>query len=168
MNEEEYAQSVCVVQGCLQLVSRVYGKIPQVAVDGIYGESTRQAVYYFQKTAGLPANGIVDRETWEEIMRVYDRAEKEDRDADWFNIFRDKNAAIGPGAAGDIVSVIQIIQNSLRGRIRELAKVDVNGTYGTAEVNNTRVIQEIANLPQTGAVDKYTWNEYLRIFGVNI
>lgn len=168
MNEEEYAQSVSVIQGCLQLISRVYGQIPQVPVDGIYGDSTRQAVYHFQQITGLPANGIVDRATWEKIMQVYDAAEREEQEAGWVHFFQDKNAVIAQGSAGDVVYVLQIIQNSLRSRIRGLAGVDINGIYGPAEENNTRIIQEVANLPLTGKVDKVTWNAYAKIYGVHL
>lgn len=168
MNEEEYAQSVSVVQGCLQLISRVHGQIPQAPIDGIYGESTRQSVYHFQKMTGLPPNGIVDRATWEKIMQVYDDAEREERDASWIHFFQDKKNIIEPGSAGDVVYAVQIIQNSLRSKIRGIAAVDINGTYGPVEESNTRIIQEVANLPQTGKVDKYTWNEYVRIYGVDL
>ena len=168
MNEEEYAQSVCVVQGCLQLIFRVYAQIPQVPIDGMYGESTREAVYHFQKMTGLTSDGVVDRATWEKIMQVYDAAEKEERNASWIHFFQNKNDIVEPGSVGDVVYVIQIIQNSLRGKIRGLAKVDINGTYGMAEANNTRIIQDVANLPQTGNVDKYTWNEYAKIYGVHL
>lgn len=168
MNKEEYTQSVRIVQGCLQFISRVYGQIPQAPIDGIYGDSTRQAVNSFQQMTGLTPNGIVDRETWEKIMQVYDMIEREEMDASRAHFFRNKKDIVEPGSAGDIVLVIQIIQNSLLSKIRGLIKVDVNGVYGSAEANNTRIIQEVANLPQTGKVDKYTWNEYVRIYGIQI
>jgi peptidoglycan hydrolase-like protein with peptidoglycan-binding domain len=168
MNEEEYAQSVCIVQGCLQFISRVHRQIPQAPIDGIYGDSTRQAVYFFQQMAGLSPNGVVDRGTWEKLMQVYDAAEREEREASRIHFFQDKNGIIDQGAVGDAVMVIQIIQNSLRDRVRGLEMVEINGTYGPSEANNTRIIQEIAELPQTGKVDKYTWNEYARIYNVHI
>jgi ABC-type amino acid transport substrate-binding protein len=34
------------------------------AIDGVYGEETREAVYNFQLSSGLEATGEIDRETW--------------------------------------------------------------------------------------------------------
>ena len=39
-------------------------------VDGIYGPKTKGAVEAFQKNVMLPANGIVDRTTWDTLMDI--------------------------------------------------------------------------------------------------
>jgi len=40
------------------------------AIDGVYGEGTREAVYNFQLSSGLEATGEVDPETWGAIAGV--------------------------------------------------------------------------------------------------
>lgn len=59
------------IQEQLNAVARVYTAIPQIAVDGIYGAKTENAVRQFQSVFGLPATGIVDYRTWYKISEIY-------------------------------------------------------------------------------------------------
>lgn len=62
---------VRVIQEQLNTISQNYPLIPKVAVDGVFGNATAQAVSTFQSIFSLPANGIVDYSTWYEISRIY-------------------------------------------------------------------------------------------------
>lgn len=59
------------IQNQLNTVADVYFAVPHVAVDGIYGENTANAVRAFQSVFGLPATGIVDFPTWYRISELY-------------------------------------------------------------------------------------------------
>ncbi|RDY26070.1 peptidoglycan-binding protein [Romboutsia weinsteinii] len=59
------------IQNQLNAISKSYPAIPKVKEDGIYGESTAEAVKTFQGIFGLPQTGVVDFKTWYEISRVY-------------------------------------------------------------------------------------------------
>lgn len=59
------------VQNQLNAISNSYPAIPKVREDGVYGESTAEAVRTFQEIFGLPKSGVVDFKTWYEISRVY-------------------------------------------------------------------------------------------------
>ena len=59
------------IQNQLNAISRSYPAIPKVREDGIYGESTAEAVRTFQSIFGLPQSGVVDFKTWYEISRIY-------------------------------------------------------------------------------------------------
>ncbi len=63
--------SVRMIQEQLNAVSDVYTVIPKIAVDGVFGQQTANAVSAFQQTFGLPANGIVDFPTWYRISEIY-------------------------------------------------------------------------------------------------
>lgn len=63
--------NVSTIQEQLNRIARVYTAIPLVAVDGIYGSRTSDAVKAFQRIFGLPANGIVDFPTWFKISDIY-------------------------------------------------------------------------------------------------
>lgn len=59
------------MQEQLDRISQTYPALPSVTADGIYGESTRQAVEAFQRVFGLPVTGIVDYQTWYRISEIY-------------------------------------------------------------------------------------------------
>lgn len=59
------------IQEQLNAISNAYPLIPKIAVDGIYGEATQNAVRVFQDVFGLPETGIVDYRTWYKIQEIY-------------------------------------------------------------------------------------------------
>lgn len=59
------------LQQQLNRIAQNYPAIPKVAVDGIYGQKTANAVRVFQKVFGLPQSGITDYPTWYEISDIY-------------------------------------------------------------------------------------------------
>lgn len=63
--------NVRMIQEQLNTISTAYPMIPTIAVDGIYGPQTANAVSTFQQIFGLPATGVVDIATWYKISRIY-------------------------------------------------------------------------------------------------
>lgn len=59
------------MQQQLSRIAQNYPSIPQLAVDGIYGEGTAASVRQFQTIFNLPATGIVDYPTWYKISQIY-------------------------------------------------------------------------------------------------
>lgn len=59
------------IQEELNVVAEAYPLIPKIAVDGIYGPATAEAVRVFQSVFGLPQTGVVDYRTWYKISEIY-------------------------------------------------------------------------------------------------
>ena len=59
------------IQEQINAISNAYPLIPKIAVDGIYGEGTQNAVRVFQDVFGLPETGIVDYRTWYKIQEIF-------------------------------------------------------------------------------------------------
>lgn len=64
-------KKVSQLQEHLNVIAGDYPAIPRVAVDGIYGPLTAEAVRIFQSIFGLPATGVVDYRTWYKISQIY-------------------------------------------------------------------------------------------------
>ena len=64
-------QGVRVLQEQLNAISNNFPLIPKLAVDGIYGPKTEEAVRIFQQIFNLPVTGTVNFATWYRISDVY-------------------------------------------------------------------------------------------------
>lgn len=59
------------LQEQLNAIAEVYTQIPTVAVDGVYGPATAEAVREFQDVFDLPQTGVTDYQTWYKISEIY-------------------------------------------------------------------------------------------------
>lgn len=59
------------IQEQLNAIAGAYPALPKIAVDGIYGPRTKEAVRQFQSIFGLSQTGIVDYSTWYKIQEIY-------------------------------------------------------------------------------------------------
>ena len=64
-------EAVKTIQTQLNKISNNYPLIPKVAVDGVYGERTAEAVRTFQKIFDLPQTGEVNFPTWYAISNIF-------------------------------------------------------------------------------------------------
>ena len=72
LNTGSQGDSVRFIQSYLNAVSKYTSAgWPVLAVDGIYGQQTKQVVKAFQTKFGLKADGIVGRNTWALIIKQF-------------------------------------------------------------------------------------------------
>lgn len=64
-------EDVSLIQSWLNEIHKKYKFIPQVSVDGIFVEKTKEAIMIFQRWQGLVADGIVGQLTWDRLYEVY-------------------------------------------------------------------------------------------------
>ncbi len=53
--------------------------LPHIAIDGIYGNETRDAVKKFQRRYGLEESGNADYDTWRLLHRKFLESQKKDK-----------------------------------------------------------------------------------------
>lgn len=132
--------------------------LPYIIPDGIYGEETRFAIRRFQEIYLLPTTGVVDRDTWDALAEAASKAYIKRSAAagifpfgEWLN-----SGEVAFGERFDLVMIIQI----MLARLSELDFEDtsIDGIYG--EQTRTRIsdFQRLCRLPESGNVDKTTWN----------
>lgn len=63
--------AVTTLQTYLNRISDVYPSIPKLAVDGMYGRNTRDAVIAYQRQFGLEPRGVVGSYVWNSIASTY-------------------------------------------------------------------------------------------------
>jgi len=64
-------QKVSWLQEQINTIGTAYPALSSLVVDGLYGESTKNAVRQFQSIFVLPATGITDFATWFKISEIY-------------------------------------------------------------------------------------------------
>lgn len=64
-------EEVRVIQEQLNRIAQNYPLIPKVALDGVFGTGTQEAVKVFQSVFNLPQTGVVDYATWYRISDIY-------------------------------------------------------------------------------------------------
>ncbi len=111
----------------LQYLLRAHGHT--VTVDGVFGAQTGDAVRAYQRTRGIPDNGIVCADTWQALIME-----------------------VGPGASGNAVSGVQ--HEFLQ---RKGAAAAPDGVFGPGTESAVRTFQADAGLIVDGVVGRQTW-----------
>ena len=65
---EEHEFNIRQIQRALRILHKNGEDIPIVYEDGIFGPETEKGIIAFQSQNDIPANGIVDYETWVRLM----------------------------------------------------------------------------------------------------
>ena len=165
--ESFIGQPVRSLQTMLRVISMYEHSIPMVIPDGIYGPSTTQAVSAFQRKQELPSTGVVNQETWDQIVNVYEAAITEIDRAESIEILIDPGQTF---SRGDSNPYIYLLQSMLIQLSHDHAIIDAPLHTGVMDGSTVRAVsqfQELANLKPNGVVDKNTWKYLVRHFTLN-
>ena len=161
------------VQYYLSYLSQFYSAIPPIAIDGIFGEQTADAIYAAQGVFGLPQNGRLDSDTFEAIYNAYlgiiDSLSFDFRPGELLPF---AGVVLTVGVEAPEVSVLQEYLNFLSQTYPEIPRVSVTGYFGTQTRAAVIAFQELFGLPQNGVVEATVWNaivsEYETLYTANI
>lgn len=153
---------VRVVQYYLAFLGYFYEDLPQLLITGEFDEDTRQAVLAFQKEYGLAQDGIVGRDTWNTIQRVYNQLL-----TDLPQNYRQFISEIYPGrflVPGDTGIYVETLQTNLRKIAQNdpsIPLIEVTGTYDAATQDAVKVLQAQLGFEQNGAVGPIIWSDII-------
>ena len=102
-----YGQSgeeVALLQYMLAILSQFYLSLPNIAIDGVFGEETLEAVKALQQDAGLDQTGVVDQATWDEIVQRYLGIDREVLSAEDYFDFVSSSGPVSPQVLQDILA----------------------------------------------------------------
>ena len=149
---------VSLLQYYLDFLSAYYDTIPPLTADGIFGPSTRDAVFAAQATFGLPVDGIVGEETWNAIVDAY------------YGIVRQipvtyvegntipfGGTILRQGSESESVRVLQQYLDFIAQYFPEIPGVTPTGYFGPRTEASVRAFQEVVGLPVSGIVNAVTW-----------
>ncbi len=149
-------QVVKEIQEALRLLSFYDPRLIPVAVDGVYGHQTADAVRIFQTLYGLNPTGEVDNATWEELRDSANERRTPPPSA--LYVFPHPEYVLEPDETNVTVGLIQLILQELSRYYNNIKAVDASGTYDAATVKEIQNIQKLHRLEDDGKVNLETWN----------
>ncbi len=158
------------LQFFLSVISTVDPLIPPITIDGIFGQSTYNAVIAFQKEYGLQTDGIVGSQTWDKIYDEYKGIVDEIfmRDAFEANGYPYPGEPLEIGDSGDNVLKIQQQLNAISVVNGEIIAPAIDGIFGSGTKESVESFQRYYGLNADGIVGRQTWGAiqqvYLSIF----
>lgn len=134
-------------------------RIPPVNSDGIYGDETRAAVTEIQRLHGLPETGVTDAATWNLIYAEYVKAVRKREPPNKISPFPSEDGyVIKNGERSDTVAIVQFMLRLLADTFDGIEGAVPEGIFNESTAADIRELQRAYGLPETGEVDKATWN----------
>ena len=152
------------LQFMLRRLASKYPNLPQLAEDGIFGAETLESVLIFQRDFDLPVTGMVDQRTWDTLVKEWTTLEREVSPARTLQIFPGGGHQVLPGEGGDYMILPQTMFQVLSRYLEGIAEDTADGVHGTVSVENTKWLQQLAQLEETGIMDRATWDALSRLY----
>ena len=124
---------------------------------GIYGRKTLSAVSHFQRLHGLAVTGVTDQDTWEAIVREYERAIIDVDHAQPVEVILNTNEVLRRGDRSPYLTIAQAMLLELAQEYASITHPGGSGILDEATAQALASFQALSGLPQTGALDKRTW-----------
>ena len=156
-DESFIQQPVRSLQTMLRVLSERDPNHPTVIPDGVYGQTTTNAVSAFQQIHGLPATGVTDQDTWERIVAEYDIALIHVDEAEQLELILNPNEILRRGDDSPYLYVVQSILIVLSEIYASIPRPQSTGILDDQTADSLAFFQELNGLPMTGELDKLTW-----------
>ena len=132
--------------------------LPSLRLNSVFNDNTKAMVINVQNKYGLPATGVVDDDTWNELVTVYrdtihNIPEEYAQYGDEF--FQGRLLALG--MSGDDVRIIQKFLLKICQQTGNIPGVRVSGIFDDLMEKSVMKIQSIFNQDTTGVIDPITW-----------
>lgn len=157
-------QPVRSLQNMLNQLAIHNSTLTRLAVDGIFGERTLEAVMVFQREYHLPVNGVVDLDTWDAIREAYFKAELLYGTPPALNVLPSGTYTATEGDESEPLLIVQAMFVSLNKVTTNFIPCKISGCNDGETPNNIREIQRLAGLPVTGTLDRSTWSYMVQLY----
>ena len=160
--------AVIAIQRSLNEISNNYPRIPKVSVDGIFGESTENAVKELQSIFNLTPDGVVGLATWYKIVYLYvgirRLAELNSKGQQLLGLSFEYPNVVAIGDRGEKVTIAQFLLSVIAEFYDTVPFVTIDGVFGQSTQNAVKEFQRTFGLPVTGVITQSVWNALYDVF----
>ncbi len=162
------------LQFILNTVAAYYPEVSTVIQDSLFDARTRNSVIEFQKTFGLPQDGVVGPATWAKLYLVYHgirdnvKVPPAETPTNPPPTPQYPGTALGLGSSGDNVRLIQENLNVIRRMYPNIPLLTVNGTFDTATQAAVIAFQNQFLLTPDGFVGPITWAKIMEQYAIAV
>lgn len=153
--DSQRADHIEEILGYLYQIALKDSRIPIVLPGRDFTDEAGLAVRAFQQAYGLPVTGEIDTDTWDAIVSAYHTLTDPQLP---LVLFPAPGFLLMPGDTGELVHLTQVLLNLAARRFANLPQIPVSGSYDADTEQAVRRLQEVSGLPQTGRLDRDTWN----------
>ena len=153
--------AVKVLQYFLNCIALFYDNIPPIKIDGIFGNSTKNAVEAFQQKFGLGVDGIVGKNTWRKLYEIYKTIEPYIISAPSTPY---PGYIIAEGSRGNDVKTIQTWLSAISKKYPSIPAVNADGIFGPLTTASVIAFQAEFNLVPDGLVGKLTLDKLYTVY----
>ena len=161
-------RSVALIQTALNRISQNFPAIPKLSVDGIFGSGTERSVRIFQQAFGLTDDGIVGRQTWYAVERVYDGvlrlSELRSQGLRYEDLGWEFPEPLRVGDRGNKVGQLQYMLAVVGQFVQEVPVISADGIFGPLTRDAVIAFQRYEGFPTTGEADDRTWDALYELY----
>ncbi len=161
-------RSVAQIQTALNRISQNFPAVPKLSVDGIFGSVTENAVRIFQRVFGLAEDGVVGRQTWYAVERVYAGvlrlSELRSLGLRYEDLGWEFPEPLRLGDRGDKVRQLQYMLAVVAQFVQEVPSIAVDGIFGQQTRDAVSAFQRYQGWPVTGDADDRTWDALYELY----
>ena len=161
-------RSVALIQTALNRISQNFPAIPKLSVDGIFGSGTERSVRIFQQAFGLTDDGIVGRQTWYAVERVYAGvlrlSELRSQGLRYEDLGWEFPEPLRVGDRGNKVGQLQYMLAVVGQFVQEVPVISADGIFGPLTRDAVIAFQRYEGFPTTGEADDRTWDALYELY----
>lgn len=157
-DESFVGQSVRSLQTMLRTLAENGSAVPSVVPDGIYGRQTMSAVSAFQRENGIPVTGVVNQQTWDQIVEAYRPARINVGRAASIPISIERKQVFGMGDRNANIALMQAMLKAFADTYPNIPSPPQSGELDEKTAHCLEEFQRICALPCSGKLDKMTWH----------
>lgn len=160
--------AVSTIQRQLARIAQNYPSIGNVPIDGVFGQSTENAVRRFQSIFNLSSDGVVGSATWYKISYIYVAVKRLAELSSEGESYAGEGVYPGTplrlGSTGSSVSSLQYYINVIANTVSFVSSLTVDGIFGSGTESSVRQIQSLYGLTVDGIVGQATWNAIYNLY----